>query len=313
MGKQHWNGNGKPGAATSAVRAAAAAAALGTPGTGWEPRQPPSPLPSPLRAEAAPGGGFSRGAPPFHQHGWGDPTQGLGSAPAAWLTSNAAAARRFPARCQRPPRARPETPAPLPAVSREHRAAAAAPAPGGRSPLHPRPGAGTQRPPPRTPTPFPASPPAAPRGRPPATPLPSGAGEGQARLVPASDFPQVNSGFLRPAGSAWAPGPPGGREGGERRVLPWLPPPPLLEADRRYKRPGRGPAVASVSADAQAVGRGRSGERGAAAGQAEAARGSPWATPMRGLSAAALCWSYSSAEGSLHTAGWAGLQRCRSL
>lgn len=78
-----------------------------------------------------------------------------------------------------------------------------------------------------------------------------------------------------------------------------------------------------VSAGAHAAGRG--GERGAAgrggarraaagqAGQAEAARGSPWATPMRGLSAAALCWSYSSSEGSLHTAGWAGLQRCRSL
>lgn len=59
----------------------------------------------------------------------------------------------------------------------------------------------------------------------------------------------------------------------------------------------------------------RSGARrtAAEAGQAQTTRGSPWATPMRGLSAAALCWSYSCAEGSLYTAGWAGLQRCRSL
>lgn len=107
----------------------------------------------------------------------------------------------------------------------------------------------------------------------------------------------------------------GGREGGGRRVLPV--PPPLLEAERGYKSPDWGPAVAAASAGAHAAGRGaqRSAARrtAAEAGQAQATRGSPWATPMRGLSAAALCWSYSSAEGSLCAAGWAGLQRCRSL
>lgn len=287
------------------MRAAAAAAPLGAPGTGWEPRQPPSPLPSPPRAEPAPGGGFSRGAPPFSPTWVGGPNPRTGLGARSRLTSNAAAACGFRARCQSPlgqgrrppPRSPRSTGIACPGI-------ADAPAPAERSPLNPAPG----------PVPAPPAPHAhTPSASPPATPLPSGAGEGQARLVPASNLPRVNSGFPRPAGSAWAPGPPGGREGGERRVLPGLPPPPRLEADRRYKRPGRGPAVASVSADAQAVGRGRSGARGAAAGRAEAARGSPWATPMRGLSAAALCWSYSSAEGSLHTAGWAGLQRCRSL
>lgn len=114
--------------------------------------------------------------------------------------------------------------------------------------------------------------------------------------------------------------------------MPGLPlpplPPPLLEADRRYKRPGRAPAVAPVGAGAHAVGsRGgglkqqRGGQSGGGGGEAGARQrqrqrqrgGSPWATPMRGLSAAALCWSYGSAEGSFRTAGWAGLQRCRSL
>lgn len=98
----------------------------------------------------------------------------------------------------------------------------------------------------------------------------------------------------------------GGRVGGERRVLPGLPPPPLPplpEADPRYKRPGRAPAALPVRAVAW---------REARSG-ATAARGWPRATPMRGLFAAAACWSYSSAEGSLHTAGWAGLQRCHSL
>lgn len=110
MGKQRWNGIGKAGAATSTVRLLR-----------WEHRAPPGSSAS-LRARCPPRRGPRRcpapgsagGHPPFHQRGWGDPTQGLGSTPAAWLTSNAAAERGFSARCQSPPRAGPETPAPPP-------------------------------------------------------------------------------------------------------------------------------------------------------------------------------------------------------
>lgn len=186
---------------------------------------------------------------------------GAGPNPRAWLGARilpdlkCRGGARLPRSLPEPTRAGPDTPAPLPGLGRDRPS---------RAPAKPRLRAGgapclqPPRPAPRAPLPA-AHTPVSAHPRPPAAPLPSGAGEGQARLVPASNLPQVNSGFPRPAGSAWAPGPPGGREGGERRVLPGLPPPPLLEADRRYKRPGRGPAVALESADAQAVGRGRSG------------------------------------------------------
>lgn len=186
-----------------------------------------------------------------------------------------------------------------------------APGPAPGAPLHCRgaPGGGGR---------VPAAPPAA---LPVALPPARGGRAGSASLPPAvrrdrpgrflpSNFPRVCSGFPLPAGPASAPsatggrGTKGGRAGGERRVLPGLPPPPLPplpEADPRYKRPGRAPGSALVLPWREA----HSG--------ATAARGWPRATPMRGLSAAAACWSYSSAEGSLHTAGWAGLQRCRSL
>lgn len=111
----------------------------------WEHRAPAG-SPASLRARCPPRRGPRRrpapgsagGHPPFHQRGWGDPTQGLGSAPAAWLTSNAAAELDFPARCPEPTadRAGDSRPPPRGRLGLSVPGTAGAPAPGGRSPRH---------------------------------------------------------------------------------------------------------------------------------------------------------------------------------